>query len=89
MGILAILIAGIIAGMLAGFIMGRTGFGILGDLIVGLIGSFIGGFFFGNHLSITSSVFANVLITATAGAVILLFVIRMFGRPYSRHSQTT
>ena len=84
MSILAMLIVGLLAGTIAGLLMGGTGLGIIGDLLVGLVGSFIGGFFFGNHLSITSSTFANVLITATVGAIILLFVIGLFARPYYR-----
>ena len=81
MSILAMLIAGVLAGLIAGMLMKGRGFGIIGDLVVGLVGSFIGGFFFGNRLAITSSAFANVLITSIAGAVILLFVIRLFAIP--------
>lgn len=87
MSIVTILIVGILAGLIARLLMGGTGFGILGALVVGLIGSFIGGFFFGNKLAITSSAFANVLITATVGAIILLFVIGLFARPYYRRSE--
>jgi len=76
------LVVGILAGLLASTILGRSGFGIIGTLLVGLAGSFIGGSFFGNQLSITSSTFANVLITATVGAIILLFVIGLLIRPY-------
>ena len=84
MSIITILVVGILAGLIASLLMGGRGLGIIGNLLVGLVGSFIGGFFFGNHLSITSSTFANVLITATVGAVIFLFVIGLFARPYYR-----
>lgn len=85
MSILAMLIMGILAGWLAGQLLGGTGFGILGDLVVGLIGSFIGGLIFGSALAITSSSFVNVLITATLGAIIFLFIVSLFSRPYFRN----
>jgi uncharacterized membrane protein YeaQ/YmgE (transglycosylase-associated protein family) len=79
---LTMVIIGILAGAIASNLMWGTGLGIIGDLIVGLIGSFIGGYFFGTRLDITSSQFANVLITATVGAAIFLFVIGLISRPY-------
>jgi uncharacterized membrane protein YeaQ/YmgE (transglycosylase-associated protein family) len=85
MSILAILVAGILAGAIASYLMRGTGLGIIVNLLVGLAGSFIGGFFFGNHLSVTSSEFVNVLITAIVGAIILLFVIGLFARPAYSH----
>jgi uncharacterized membrane protein YeaQ/YmgE (transglycosylase-associated protein family) len=85
MSLVAMLVVGILAGAIASMLMGGTGLGIIGDLIVGLVGSFIGGYFFGSRLDVTSSDFANVLITATVGAVIFLFVISLFSRPYYRH----
>jgi uncharacterized membrane protein YeaQ/YmgE (transglycosylase-associated protein family) len=84
MSLLTMLIIGLLAGAIASMLLGGTGFGIIGDMVVGLIGSFIGGYFFGNSLAITSNSFANVLITATVGAVIFLFVISLFSRPYYR-----
>jgi len=82
MSIVAMLVVGVLAGLIASSLMGGTGFGIIGDLLVGLVGAFVGGYFFGNSLSITSSTFANVLITATVGAIIFLFVLGLFARPY-------
>ena len=84
MSIVAILIVGILAGLFASMLLGGRGLGIIGNLLVGLVGSFVGGWIFGSHLSITSSTFANVLITATVGATIFLFVIGMFARPHYR-----
>jgi uncharacterized membrane protein YeaQ/YmgE (transglycosylase-associated protein family) len=78
MTIVAILIAGILVGLLAGYIMHQKILGILGFLMVGLAGSFIGGFFFGHHLSITTSIFTNVLITSTIGALICILAIGLF-----------
>jgi len=82
MSILAMLIVGVLAGLIASTLLGGTGLGIIGDLLVGLVGAFIGGWLFGNHLSVTSSAFVNVLITATVGAMILLLVVGLFSRPY-------
>ena len=87
MSIITMLIVGVLAGLIASMLVGGTGLGIIGDLLVGLVGAFIGGWIFGNRLSITSSSFANVLITATVGAVIFLVVIGLFSRPYYRRRE--
>jgi uncharacterized membrane protein YeaQ/YmgE (transglycosylase-associated protein family) len=86
--IVTMLIVGLLAGAIASMLLGGTGLGIIGDIVVGLIGSFIGGYFFGNHLFITSSPFANVLITATVGSIIFLVVIGLFARPYYGRDDT-
>ena len=70
------LIIGVIAGFLAGKIMKGGGFGLLGDLVVGVIGAFFGGWLFGK-LGLFPAGILGTLITATIGAVILLWVIRL------------
>ena len=69
------ILIGIIAGWLAGKIMRGRGFGLLGDLIVGIIGSLLGGFVFG-LLGLYAYGLIGSIVIATAGAVMLLYLIR-------------
>lgn len=77
MAILLILVVGAIAGWLAGLIMKGSGFGLLGDIGIGIVGGFIGGFLF-RLLGLQAESLLGGIVSATAGAVVLLFVIRMF-----------
>jgi uncharacterized membrane protein YeaQ/YmgE (transglycosylase-associated protein family) len=74
-GIVYLILVGIIAGWLAGKIMRGTGFGLLGDLVVGVVGSLLGGFVFG-LLGISSYNLIGSIAIATAGAILLLYLIR-------------
>lgn len=65
---------GALAGWIAGTLMKGGGFGLLGNIVIGIIGSVLGGWLFG-LLGITTSGLVGSLITATAGAVILLFIV--------------
>jgi uncharacterized membrane protein YeaQ/YmgE (transglycosylase-associated protein family) len=69
------ILIGILAGFLAGKIMRGRGFGLLLDLVIGIIGSLLGGFVFG-LLGLYAAGFIGSLVTATAGAVLLLYIIR-------------
>lgn len=73
---LSFLIIGIVAGWLAGRFMQGQGFGLIGDLVVGVVGSFIGGFLLSFVGVKTEGTFGRI-ITATIGAVVLLYVIRL------------
>ena len=75
--ILIILAIGAVAGWLAGVIMSGSGFGLLGDIVIGIIGAFIGGFLFG-LLGISAGGLIGQIITATVGAIVLIFILRMF-----------
>jgi uncharacterized membrane protein YeaQ/YmgE (transglycosylase-associated protein family) len=55
------------------------GFGFVGNMAVGVVGAFIGGFLF-STLGITSYGFVGALVTATVGAVVLLFVVGLIKR---------
>jgi uncharacterized membrane protein YeaQ/YmgE (transglycosylase-associated protein family) len=74
--LLIILAIGAIAGWLAGVIMKGGGYGLLGDIVIGIIGAFVGGFLFG-LLGISAGGLIGQIITATAGAVVLIFVLRL------------
>jgi uncharacterized membrane protein YeaQ/YmgE (transglycosylase-associated protein family) len=76
MNILWLLIIGVAAGWLAGQLMKGGGYGLIGDLIIGVIGAFIGGQLFG-AIGIRTGGLVGSLITATIGAIILLFLVRL------------
>jgi uncharacterized membrane protein YeaQ/YmgE (transglycosylase-associated protein family) len=69
------ILIGIVAGWLAGKIMRGRGFGLLLDLVIGIIGSLIGGFVFG-LLGLHAYSFIGSIVIATAGAVLLLYLVR-------------
>ncbi len=71
------IVIGIIAGWLTGKLMRGAGFGLLMDLILGLIGAVVGGWIFG-LLGIHSYGFLGSLATATAGAIVLVAIVRLF-----------
>lgn len=75
MSVLWFLLIGLAAGWLAGKLTKGGGFGLLGNLIVGVIGAVLGGFLFG-LIGLRSTSLLGSLITATAGAVTLLYALR-------------
>jgi uncharacterized membrane protein YeaQ/YmgE (transglycosylase-associated protein family) len=80
-GLLVAIVIGAIAGWLAGQIMKGSGYGLIGDIIVGIVGSFIGTWLWGVlHLPLIGGFWISNIITATVGAVILLFVLRLIKR---------
>ncbi len=79
-GIIFWLTIGGIAGWLAGSLVKGGGFGLVGDIVVGIIGALIGGWLSGIlGISIGSGLVAS-LITATAGAALLIFILRKIER---------
>ena len=81
MNILAWIIIGGIAGLLASLLVRGTGLGIIGDIIVGVIGAVVGSFLLTLVLPGTFSFTGfnwGSLIIAFIGAVILLFIVRLF-----------
>lgn len=55
--------------------MEGKGFGLVGNIIIRVVGAVIGGFFVFGLLGISSSGLIGSLVTALAGALILLYVI--------------
>jgi uncharacterized membrane protein YeaQ/YmgE (transglycosylase-associated protein family) len=79
--LIVILIVGLIAGWLAGQIMRGSGYGIIGDLIVGIIGAFIGNWLWRVlHLPTIGNFLINAIVISTAGALVLLFILRLIRR---------
>ena len=75
------IIIGIIAGWLAGQISSGRGFGLWGDLAVGVVGAVLGGFIF-RLIGITAYGLIGSLITSTIGAILVLWLVRLFtGKP--------
>ena len=69
------IVIGILAGYLAGKIMRGRGYGVLMDLLLGIVGSILGGIIF-STLGLYSSGLIGQLVIATAGAVLLIFIVR-------------
>ncbi len=82
MGFILWLVIGALAGWIASMIMKTNAEqGLLIDIVVGIIGAFIGGFLAQSLLGIDPQ--ANIaisLVTAVAGAVILLAIIKAVRR---------
>jgi len=74
--LLIFLAIGAVAGWLAGILVKGGGFGLLGDIVVGVIGAIIGGYLFG-LLGVQAGGLIGAIITATVGAAVLLFVVRL------------
>jgi len=79
---LLFLVIGLIAGWLAGKIMRDHGFGALGNVAVGMVGAVLGGLLFGALGLEPRASAVGQLISATVGAVLLLFAVdRVWHRP--------
>ena len=76
MNFIAFLIIGALAGWIAGNVMKGKGFGLLGNMLVGIVGAFVGGFLFG-LLGLASFGFIGSLVTATVGAIVLIYVVSL------------
>jgi uncharacterized membrane protein YeaQ/YmgE (transglycosylase-associated protein family) len=77
---LIFLLIGGVAGWLGGLIIKGGGFGIIGNIIVGIIGAIVGSWLF-DLLNISVGVeWIGLLITATVGAIVLLFVLSLIWR---------
>ena len=70
------LIIGVIAGWLSGKLTRGRGFGLVGDLVVGILGALVGGFLFRLLGVIYLGVIVCSLVSATVGAIVLLWLIR-------------
>ena len=77
MDFLYFILIGAAAGWLGGQFMKGTGFGLLGNIVVGIVGGFLGGFLFGLlGLSSTGGLMGS-LVTATVGAIVLLYIVKL------------
>jgi uncharacterized membrane protein YeaQ/YmgE (transglycosylase-associated protein family) len=78
--LLVLLIVGAIAGWLAGIVVKGYGFGLVGNIIVGIVGAFLGSYLFPSLGLWDLPGWPGAILSATIGAVILLFVIGLIRR---------
>jgi uncharacterized membrane protein YeaQ/YmgE (transglycosylase-associated protein family) len=79
MGLIMIILIGAIAGWLAGKITKGSGFGVVGNIAVGIVGAVIGGLLLG-LLGFGAHGLIARLITATIGAIVLIWVVNLVRR---------
>lgn len=66
---------GALAGWLAGLIMKGKGMGFIVNALVGIIGALVGSYLFSLIGFSVSSGLVGAIITSTAGAIVLLFIV--------------
>ena len=76
MSLVWFLIIGALAGYFAGQLTKGSGFDLGMNLVIGIIGAVLGGFLFG-LLGLAAYGLIGSLITATIGAVVLLWIVKM------------
>jgi uncharacterized membrane protein YeaQ/YmgE (transglycosylase-associated protein family) len=82
MSVLSWIIVGLIAGFLAGQVIRGGGYGVIGDIIVGVLGGLLGGWIGTNlfHIDVgVTGINLESILIAFAGAVLLIFVLRLIG----------
>ena len=75
-----LLLIGAIAGFLAGIIVKGYGFGVVGNIVVGIVGAVVGGWLLPQLGLFPGVNFSGQIISATAGAVVLLLLISFVRR---------
>lgn len=79
MEIIWFILIGLVAGWLAGQLVKGGGFGVVGDIVLGILGALLGGFLF-SALGVSSAGLLGSIITATIGAILLIFLLRAIKR---------
>jgi uncharacterized membrane protein YeaQ/YmgE (transglycosylase-associated protein family) len=74
------LVIGAAAGWFAGKNMKDGGFGPSGNIVIGAIGGIVGGYLFRLLVFAVGSLIGS-MVTAVAGAVALLFIVRLYNKP--------
>lgn len=74
---IAFIIIGILVGWVAGLLTKGRGHGLVGNLVIGIIGSIAGGFLF-DLLNVNIGGELGSFIMAVIGAVVVLYIIRLF-----------
>ena len=73
--IITLIVVGAIAGWLASLFMRGRGLGLVGTVIIGVMGAALGGWIFRTLDISVRGDWVGVLITATSGSVVLLFIL--------------
>lgn len=74
------LVIGAAAGWFAGKNMKDGGFGLSGNIVIGAIGGIVGGYLFRLLVFAVGSLIGS-MVTAVAGAVALLFIVKLYKKP--------
>ena len=74
-GIIMTIVIGAVAGWLAGLILKGKGMGFIVNAVVGIVGAFVGRYLFGLIGFSVGNGLIGAIITSTAGAVVLLFIV--------------
>jgi uncharacterized membrane protein YeaQ/YmgE (transglycosylase-associated protein family) len=70
------LVIGAVAGLLAGLIVKGGGLGLVGNIVAGVLGALLGGWLFKMlKINIGGGEWVGPLVTATAGAIVILVVV--------------
>jgi uncharacterized membrane protein YeaQ/YmgE (transglycosylase-associated protein family) len=70
------LVIGGVAGLLAGLIVKGGGLGLVGNIVAGVLGALVGGWLFKLlKINIGGGEWVGPLVTATAGAIVILVVV--------------
>ena len=77
MNLIIYLIVGGIAGWLGSQVMRGKSLGLVGNIIVGIVGGLIGGWLFETFGIDVGYKLGGSLITATVGAIVLLYIVRL------------
>jgi uncharacterized membrane protein YeaQ/YmgE (transglycosylase-associated protein family) len=80
MGLLVSILIGAVAGWLAGIIMKSKAGGVLLNILLGIAGGFVGNWLFEFFGISAGSGWLGAIVSATAGAVVLILVVRIFFR---------
>jgi len=78
--LLILLVVGAVAGFLAGIIVEGFGFGLIGNIVVGIVGALFGGWLLPQLGLFPGGNMTGQIISATAGAVVLLILISFVWR---------
>jgi uncharacterized membrane protein YeaQ/YmgE (transglycosylase-associated protein family) len=78
--LLILLLIGAVAGFLAGIVVEGYGFGVVGNIVVGIIGAVLGGWLLPQLGLYPGGNLTGQIISATAGAVVLLLLISFVRR---------
>ncbi len=74
-GIITMVLIGALAGWLAGLIMKGKGMGFIVNALVGIVGALVGSYLFSLIGFSVGSGLVGAIITSTAGAIVLLFIV--------------
>jgi uncharacterized membrane protein YeaQ/YmgE (transglycosylase-associated protein family) len=80
MDFLWFILIGLVAGWLAGQLVKGSGYGVFGDIALGVVGALLGGFLFSLFGFSGGGGLIGSLIVATLGAVLLLYLLRVFNK---------